>query len=103
MDRSTLGGAETDIAPLIADVALGHQLVSRYTSFIALEETVSRPAHEPLLHDTIRNQTPHGTQHSAAWPGTATPAPLLWRLAGVLLMVCLLLWLRQRRLNHGAA
>ena len=103
MDRITLGAAETDIAPLITDVALRHQLVSRYTSFIAVEETVSRPAHEPLLHDTVRNQAPHGTQHTAAWPGTATPAPLLWRLAGVLLMVCLLLWLRQRRLNHGTA
>ncbi len=103
MDRITLGAAETDIAPLITDVALRHQLVSRYTSFIAVEETVSRPAHEPLLHDTVRNQAPHGTQHTATWPGTATPAPLLWRLAGVLLMVCLLLWLRQRRLNHGTA
>ena len=59
--------------------------------------------HLSRLHDTVRNQAPHGTQHTAAWPGTATPAPLLWRLAGVLLMVCLLLWLRQRRLNHGAA
>ena len=103
MDRITLGAPETDIAPLITEVALRHQLVSRYTSFIAVEETVSRPAHEPLLHDTVRNQAPHGTQHAAAWPSTATPAPLLWRLAGVLLMVCLLLWLRQRRLNHGTA
>lgn len=101
MDRITLGVPEADIAPLITDVALRHQLVSRYTSFIAVEETVSRPAHEPLLHDTIRNQAPHGTQHNTAWPGTATPAPLLWRLAGVLLIVTLLLWLRQRRENHG--
>ncbi len=103
MDRITLGAPETDIAPLVTEVALRHQLVSRYTSFIAVEETVSRPAHQPLLHDTVRNQTPHGSQQSTAWPSTATPAPLLWRLAGVLLMVCLLLCLRQRRLNHGAA
>jgi len=103
VDRITLGAPEADIAPLITDVALRHQLVSRYTSFIAVEETVSRPAHEPLLHDTIRNQAPHGTQHNTAWPGTATPAPLLWRLAGVLLIVTLLLWLRQRRLDHGKA
>lgn len=103
MDRITLGAPETDIAPLITQVALRHQLVSRYTSFIAVEETISRPAHEPLLHDTIRNQAPHGTQQSTAWPGTATPAPLLWRLAGVLLIVTLLLWLRQRRQTHGTA
>ena len=99
MDRITLGTPEADIAPQITDVALRHQLVSRYTSFIAVEETVSRPAYEPLLQDTVRNQAPHGT----AWPSTATPAPLLWRLAGVLLIVTLLLWLRQRRLNHGTA
>ena len=99
MDRITLGAPETDIAPQITQVALRHQLVSRYTSFIAVEETVSRPAYEPLLQDTVRNQAPHGT----AWPSTATPAPLLWRLAGVLLIVTLLLWLRQRRLNHGTA
>ncbi|MBQ24749.1 marine proteobacterial sortase target protein [Alcanivorax sp.] len=103
MDRITLGAAETDIAPLVTDVALRHQLVSRYTSFIAVEESVSRPAHEPLLHDTVRNQAPHGTQRAAAWPSTATPAPLLWRLAGVLLIVCLLLWLHQRRAKHGTA
>ena len=99
MDRITLGAPETDIAPQITQVALRHQLVSRYTSFIAVEETVSRPAYEPLLQDTVRNQAPHGT----AWPSTATPAPLLWRLAGVLLIVTLLFWLRQRRLNHGTA
>jgi Ca-activated chloride channel family protein len=99
MDRITLGAPETDIAPQITQVALRHQLVSRYTSFIAVEETVSRPAYEPLLQDTLRNQAPHGT----AWPSTATPAPLLWRLTGVLLIVTLLLWLRQRRLNHGTA
>jgi Ca-activated chloride channel family protein len=103
MDRITLGAPETDIAPQITAVALRHQLVSRYTSFIAVEETISRPAHEPLLHDTVRNQAPHGTQHNTAWPGTATPAPLLWRLAGLMMIVCLLLWLRQRRLNHGTA
>ena len=103
MDRITLGTPEADIAPQITDVALRHQLVSRYTSFIAVEDTVSRPAHEPLLHDTVRSQAPHGTQHPAAWPGTATPAPLLWRLAGLMLIVSLLLWLRQGRLPHGTA
>ncbi len=103
MDRITLGAPETDIAPLVTEVALRHQLVSRYTSFIAVEETVSRPAHQPLLHDTVRNQAPHGSQQSTAWPSTATPAPLLWRLAGLMLIACLLLWLPQRRLNHDTA
>ncbi|WP_286827382.1 marine proteobacterial sortase target protein [Alcanivorax sp. UBA3183] len=103
MDRITLGAPETDIAPQITQVALRHQLVSHYTSFIAVEETVSRPAHQPLLHDTIRNQAPHGTQQNTAWPGTATPAPLLWRLAGLMLIAYLLLWLRQRRQTHGTA
>ena len=103
MDRITLGTPEADIAPQITDVALRHQLVSRYTSFIAVEDTVSRPAHEPLLHDTVRSQAPHGTQHPAAWPGTATPAPLLWRLAGLMLIASLLLWLRQGRQPHGTA
>jgi len=103
MDRITLGAPETDIAPLVTEVALRHQLVSRYTSFIAVEETVSRPAHQPLLHDTVRNQAPHGSQQSTAWPSTATPAPLLWRLAGLMLIACLLLWLPQRRLNHVTA
>ena len=74
MDRITLGTPEADIAPQITDVALRHQLISRYTSFIAVEDTVSRPAHEPLLPDTVRSQAPHGTQHPAAWPGTATPS-----------------------------
>lgn len=99
MDRITLGETEQDIAPQVTEVALRHQLVSRYTSFVAVEESVSRPAHFPLLKETITNQAPHGT----AWPTTATPAPLLWRLAGLLLLICLSLIWRQRSASHAQA
>ena len=99
MDRMTLGAAESEIAPQVTEVALQHQLISRYTSFVAVEETVTRPAHAPLVQDIIANQAPHGT----AWPGTATPAPLLWRLAGVMLVIYLFLVWRQRRTHHAAA
>lgn len=99
MDRMTLGAAESEIAPQVTEVALQHQLISRYTSFVAVEETVTRPAHAPLVQDIIANQAPHGT----AWPGTATPAPLLWRLAGIILGIYLLLIWQQRKARHATA
>lgn len=92
--------AETVKAQVLA-VALPFQLVSRHTSFVAVEERVSRTDHA-LSSSKLGNQPPAGQMLAAqmagqnvlaqqlAYPATATPATL-YLIAG-LLAFALALW-----------
>lgn len=59
----------------IIDVALLHKLVSRYTSFVAVEQQPVRPAGSNITAKNVPNVRPHGQiPQSFAYPQTATPA-----------------------------
>ncbi|WP_133491221.1 marine proteobacterial sortase target protein [Alcanivorax sp. 24] len=92
-DRLALGESEEVIRPLLTDVALEHSLMSRYTSFVAIERIPSRPLDEPLIREDLANTLPDGL----AWPATATGVDRLWRHAAVLALTGLLLILVFRR------
>ncbi|GAB1258884.1 marine proteobacterial sortase target protein [Aurantivibrio plasticivorans] len=70
----------------ITQVALDHQLMSRYTSFLAIEDKVSRPPESPLKTVQEKNALPAG--NSMAINGTmqipqgALGLPFLWFIAG---------------------
>ncbi len=81
----------------VTQVALKHQLVSAYTSLVAVEQKPSRPASSPLKGGMMPVNLPHGWDGSRVFgrlPQTATPAPLLFALG--LLMMGTGLWLRRR-------
>ncbi|HLU76323.1 MAG TPA: marine proteobacterial sortase target protein [Burkholderiales bacterium] len=85
----------------VIDVALDHDLVSRYTSLVAVEQMPVRPADAALKPGVVPNQLPEGWVHEAVFgplPQTATPAAV-HRLAGAiaLLLAALLYFLSWRR------
>lgn len=100
LDQRIRGRAEAEVRADVLAIALEHQLVSPYTSFVAVEETPARPQTEPLTETAVPNLMPQGqTQPVLGYPRTATTAPfhlLLGILAGLGLMI--LRWARC----HGA-
>jgi len=83
-----IGGADAEAIRLkVLPVALQHQLVSPYTSFVAVEKKVSRPAEQTALNKAVLNAPPKGqTQQPMTYPKTATRS-----LENLLLGFCLIL------------
>jgi hypothetical protein len=82
----------------IVNTSLEHGLVSRYTAFVAVDWSVSRPGDAPLRREAVPSLLPHGQSMQAIFglPDTATGAGLR-RLAG---LVAVLLGLLVLRLRH---
>lgn len=102
LDERVLGRAEAEVRDAVLAVALSHQLLSPYTSFIAVEEVVSRPGASALGPHQVANSPPRGQvpQHFA-WPGTATDAPLKIYLGSFCLFLALLVRvLRRPEVDH---
>ncbi len=81
----------------VTELALRHQLVSPYTSLVAVEERPARPATAPLEGGMMAVNLPKGWDAGHVFgrlPQTATPAPLM--LLTGLLMLGGGLWLRRR-------
>jgi Ca-activated chloride channel family protein len=90
LDGKVLGRPGSEVRADVLPLALEHQLLSPYTSFLAVESVVSRPDSESLQHSAVANASPAGqAAQPYAWPKTAAG------LGGRLLLGCLLLlaWL----------
>ena len=72
------GVSEEQIRSEVLPLALEHQLVSKYTSLIAVEEQISRPELGQLGSRTLPNLYPLG---QTAWPQTATPMELFFAIS----------------------
>lgn len=100
LDERVRGRAEDEVREAVLEVALQHQLLSPYTSFVAVEETVSRLPHEPLAQAPVANLLPQGqVANPLMYPRTAT-SMLLNMLLGTL---ALLLLITLRRLDAGSS
>lgn len=82
----------------ITKLALKHSLLSRFTSFVAVENKRARPKNQNLTRSDISNQIANGqTMTPLNFPKTATPSSL-YLCCGVFSLLCsLLLRLRGRR------
>ncbi|TNF33105.1 MAG: marine proteobacterial sortase target protein [Gammaproteobacteria bacterium] len=105
LDQKTTGRPEQDVRDDVLKVALLHQLVSPYTSFIAVEEVVSRPQNADLATSPVANARPKGqAPQPFAYPKTATGSG---RAMGFGLMFLWLGWLFTRVIRkeeeHGLA
>lgn len=89
LDEKTRGADESAIKPKVLQVALQHQLMSPYTSFIAEDKTPARPLEKNLESQLVPNQIPHG-QKQLVYPKTATSAPLNIALGFVALIMLLI-------------
>lgn len=80
-DKKTMGEDPVLIREEVLGLALKHQLVTAYSSFVAVEQSISRPDFEALNSEPLANLLPHGqTRRSIPYPQTATTAEISWWL-----------------------
>ncbi len=100
MNQRSRGRPEEEVRTEVVDLALHHRLVSRYTSLVAVEKRVTRPAGEDLQTRPLPVNLPHGWSADKVFgqlPRTASPAPLNL-LIGLcfLLLAAVSLWIARR-------
>ena len=98
MAQSLDGEASQARRQAVIQIALEHQLVSPYTSLIAVEQTPARPATAPLKGGPVPLNLPAGWSARHVFgglPQTATAAPLSLLLGLLLLLTSLWLWRRR--------
>ena len=90
MDKLRTGERDKEqVKPEVIKLGITHNIVSKYTSFIAVEEKRSRPADRVAKHNSVPNLMPKGSTMPA--PKTATPATLLSLLGGFMILLSQLL------------
>jgi len=99
MESRYLGAEKSEIRTKVLATALDYHLVSKYTSLVAVEQKVSRPAAKPLIKAGLKTNMPAGWQHQKVFGGGARTATgsRLFLLSGLLLLVVAGFLLRQRR------
>lgn len=81
---------------VITQTGLDYQLVTKHTSFIAVEEVVSKPAEVKAKSSQTPNLMPAGNTMPIPMPNTATPSSLL-TILGAIMMLGSLATARYRR------
>ncbi|MEP1596332.1 MAG: marine proteobacterial sortase target protein, partial [Halieaceae bacterium] len=104
LDQKVLGRTDEQVRDDVLPVALRHQLLSPYTSFVAVEEVVSRPAAKGVNSKPVPNSRPRGqSPQSFAYPRTATTGPAKAYLGSLLLFIALMIRvMRQGEVDHVA-
>ena len=102
LDQKVAGREEDGVRKDVLAVALQHQLLSPYTSFVAVEEVVSRPLSQSASSEAVANTRPQGqSPQTFAYPTTATTGPakawLGFLSIFLALMVCVL---RRPEVDH---
>ncbi|AWB67143.1 marine proteobacterial sortase target protein [Saccharobesus litoralis] len=88
-----LGGDREQLKHQITNLGLNYRLVTPFTSFVAVEQQVSRPNSIPASEKRIANSLPSGQR----LPQTALGLQASLNLAFLILVFCsLLLWLRHK-------
>ncbi|GAB3288715.1 marine proteobacterial sortase target protein [Parahaliea aestuarii] len=97
MALKSAGQPEEGIRTRVLEVALAHQLLSPYTSFVAIEERVSREPTTPLRSGAVPNTRPRGQGHQPyAYPNTATTGPAKAFMGCFALFIALLVHVMRR-------
>lgn len=89
LDTRYSGTSEESIRSAVLPIALQHQLLSPFTSFVAVEEIPTRTNGEPLSTEKLALTPPAGNLNIYA-PQTATPTLPLLIIGGLLLISGLL-------------
>jgi Ca-activated chloride channel family protein len=101
MDARASGATEEAIRSNVLPLALQYQLVSNYTSLVAVDRTPARPDGEPLSSRRLPNTKPNGLDWPAeGMPSTATPAELNFAIGALFLLAALGWHLRTLRLQQ---
>jgi Ca-activated chloride channel homolog len=87
--QKNVGGDTASLQQQILQLALQHQVVSEYTSLVAVDDTLVRPVDAALRSEQAPTSAPVGSYWqtgSTAFTQTATPAPL-WMLVGLMALM----------------
>ena len=101
MDRLREGGQEEEIKAEVIQLASAHRLVTKYTSFVAVDKTPARPATDALKSAAVPTLLPEGWEYDKVFgelPRGATDSRLQM-LTGMLalLLGAALMYVRRRR------
>lgn len=98
LDQQRRSRAKDSLRQGILETALSHQLLSPYTSFVAVEEIISRPKDQALKKDHVANRLPAGmgVNRSTSYPSTALGVLgyLFW--GSISLLTAFILMIRRR-------
>jgi Ca-activated chloride channel family protein len=103
LDLERLGEDAEKARVAVIETALDHQLVSRYTSLVAVDKTPVRPESESLESEQVPNLLPYGQDHNAifGFPATATGWPAHVATGLILLLLAALLMLGRHRSSYS--
>ncbi len=102
LDLKATGHSDEAVRARVLPVALTHQLLSPYTSFVAVEQQVSRPSDESWRSRPVPNTRPQGQiMQAVGYPATATTGPARAYLGLLLSFLALLTYvLRQPEVDR---
>lgn len=89
--RSRSADESSELKSDITRLALKHHLVSPYTSFIAIEEQVSRKADTPLTSKGLKNLMPKGSTQAVPLANTALGLAGYFYLSVLFIMIALVM------------
>ncbi len=84
MDALHENGDANDVRRQVVALGLGHHLVTKYTSLIAVDVTPSRPQGEPLKRRKVPHNLPEGWEYDKVFGGVPDNATGLDRKAGLM-------------------
>ena len=91
-DEIVEGRPVDEVRAEVLPLALAHQLVTPYSSFVAVEQSPSRPENESLDATAVPNLVPRGQQMTQlAYPSTASAMPLYFLIGFMFAVASLLL------------
>lgn len=91
-------GPDDQVRAQVLPLALEYQLVSKYTSLVAIDKTPARTPGEALDSTRIENTKPQGQNWDASgMPTTATPAELQLLIGALSLLAAALIFVGTRR------
>jgi Ca-activated chloride channel homolog len=70
----------------LIETAITHKLVSQFTSFVAVEEIITRDINTDLKQSSVENLLPKGSVQTAQYPSTATGLDL-FLLSGIVMLI----------------
>jgi Ca-activated chloride channel family protein len=84
MDTLHENGDANDVRRQVVALGLGHHLVTKYTSLVAVDVTPSRPQGEPLKRRKVPHNLPKGWEYDKVFGGVPDNATRLDRKAGLM-------------------
>ncbi len=104
LDELVTGRPKEQVRADVLEVALGHSLLSPYTSFVAVEEKISRPKTFGLAKAAVASSRPKGqSPQNFAYPKTATTGPANFFFGCLSLFLAMMfVVMRREEVDHVA-